>query len=182
MSRKKNPVWEFFDIEIGAPQFAICKVCRAKISRGNPAKPADFSPTAMVKHMGQHPAEQKIIADKVHFFPGSSSSFSLKSIRIRYVQFSFHSCCWASFLHYNHIRIYFSRLLLVPFSFLFAFSTDSQFSPYSLLVIGDGYNMLICPMIMLCTHVLWHAISLINCQSYAQFMRCLISIMQLYLF
>ena len=51
--------------------------------------------------------------------------------------------------------------------------------PYSLLVIGDGYNMLICPMIMLCTHVLWHAISLINCQSYAQFMRCLISIMQL---
>ena len=90
MSRKKNPVWEFFDIEIGAPQFAIC---RAKISRGNPAKPAEFSPTAMVKHMGQHPAEQKIIADKVHFFPGSSSSFSLKSIRIRYVQFSFHSCC-----------------------------------------------------------------------------------------
>ena len=90
MSRKKNPVWEFFDIEIGAPQFAIC---RAKISRGNPAKPADFSPTAMVKHMGQHPAKQKIIADKVNFFPGSSSSFSLKSIRIRYVQFSFHSCC-----------------------------------------------------------------------------------------
>ena len=93
MSRKKNPVWEFFDIEIGAPQFAIC---RAKISRGNPAKPADFSPTAMVKHMGQHPAEQKIIADKVSsFFPGQffNSSFSLKSIRIRYVQFSFHSCC-----------------------------------------------------------------------------------------
>ena len=75
MSRKtkKNPVWEFFDIEIGAPQFAIC---RAKISRGNPAKPADFSPTAMVKHMGQHPAEQKIIADKVSsFFPGQFFQF-----------------------------------------------------------------------------------------------------------
>ena len=75
MSRKKNPVWEFFDIEIGAPQFAICN-CRAKISRGNPAKPADFSPTAMVKHMGQHPAEQKIIADKVSsFFPGQFFQF-----------------------------------------------------------------------------------------------------------
>ena len=76
MSRKKNPVWAFFDIEIGAPQFAICKVCRAKISRGNPAKPADFSPTAMVKHMGQHPAEQKIVADKVSsFFPGQFFQF-----------------------------------------------------------------------------------------------------------